>query len=300
MNNEQRQLSYRMLVFAEVLKRGSFTAAAAALGLNKSAVSTYISQLEEHLDVRLLNRSTRKLNATPAGERFGQHCFNLKSTMKLALDEVKSMKDIPSGNVSLTAPHAFEDTIIAPVVAQLCKDYPDLVPKIIFSDERLDLLEHKLDLAITVGALPDSNYHAINLGTMNSILVASPKLLENMSDLNIEDLNKIRHVRPTWQANFELKNINTGVEVLIEDKNRIEVNTLSGTLALVTTGAGIALVPKLLVRRQLLNGELQQAFAQWQGLARPIYAVHSYQQQLPYLLRHITEQLKQQILNYET
>lgn len=300
MNNEQRQLSYRMLVFAEVLQKGSFTAAAEALGHNKSAVSTYISQLEEHLGLRLLNRSTRRLNATPAGERFGKHCLNLKSTMKLALDDVKSMAEIPSGRVCLTAPHAFEDTILAPVVAQLCRDYPDLSPKIIFSDERLDLLEHKLDLAITVGALPDSNYHAIKIGTMNSILVASPGLALSSANQNIESLSGIRHVRAAWQPHFELQNINNAEKLILEDNSKIEVNTLSGTIALVTMGAGIALVPKLFVKQQLLNGELQQVFGQWQGVARPIYAVHSYQQQLPYLLRRITDQLKQQIIDSET
>ena len=175
--NEQRRLAYQMLVFDEVIKKGSFTAAAESLGHTKSAVSQYVSQLEGDLGVRLLNRSTRRLNLTVVGLQLAKRSEQLLDLLMTTVAEVKSHEQAPAGRIAITAPHAFESNLVTPIVAQLCDEYPKLVPELVYSDERLDLLQQKLDMAISVGRQKDSSYHAILIGKLDSILVASPAYL---------------------------------------------------------------------------------------------------------------------------
>ncbi|WP_299773442.1 LysR family transcriptional regulator [uncultured Pseudoteredinibacter sp.] len=297
-NSEQidkRKLSYRMLVLSQVALQGSFTKAAAELGHTKSAISAYISELELMLGHRLLNRSTRRLSLTPVGERFIEYCHGMDDLMRRGLDELRALDDVPSGRVAITAPHAFEDDIIGPVIAELCQQYPELEPEIIFSDERLDLLQNKLDLAITVGELSDSNYRAIPLGEMNSILVCSPKWQHHHKVEDIEQLSDIKRITPNWRQDFILENIHDKQRFDLKGGSQIVVNTLTAVISMCIMGSGSALVPEVFVRKALQEGKLIQLLPDWQGETRPIYAVHAYEKQLPFVLRLLVEGLRERL-----
>lgn len=292
---DKRKLSYRMLVLSQVVRQGSFTAAAKHLGHTKSAVSSYISELEQSLGHRLLNRSTRRLSLTPTGERFIEHCHGMDELLQRALDELKALDDVPSGRIAITAPHAFEDNIVGPAISGLCQQYPELQPEIIFSDERLDLLQNKLDLAITVGELADSNYRAIALGEMNSILVASPKWQRQHNITTIEQLSAHKRIAPSWRQEFIIENPKENRRQKIEHGPQIVVNTLTAVISMCIMGSGSALVPEVFARNALNEGKLVQLLPQWQGEQRPIYAVHAYEKQLPFVLRLLIEDLKERL-----
>lgn len=289
--NEQKKLAYQMLVFDEVIKQGSFTAAAESLGHTKSAISQYVSQLESGLGVCLLNRSTRQLNLTEVGKKMAERSEQLLELLSMTLEEVKSHELAPAGRIAITAPHAFEAGLVTPIIAHLCHEYPKLVPELLFTDERLDLLQNKLDIAISVGPQKDSNYHAIPIGKLDSILVASPGYLAKRA-IHETDLKSHHLVTLPWQERAILQN-NHGDSISFCSETQLKVNTSISAINSVKCGVGIGLMPSIFVQEDLDSGLLQRVLSDYRGEVREVYALHSYQQQLPMVLRRFVDKLKQ-------
>ncbi len=288
--SEHKGLSYRMLVFHQVVESGSFTAAAAELGHTKSGVSSYISQLERQLGIRLLNRSTRRLNLTPAGEQFARRCEELAQLLYLAVDEVSDYDNMPQGRIAITAPHSFESSMVTPLIAELCQQYPKLIPELIYTDKRLDILTHKLDLAISVGPQKDSNYHAIRLGEIDAILVAAPIYLARNEVESLDDLVSASCIMLPWQESTLLKGGKR--EGCFTSQRLIRLNSSPSAINSALAGLGVALIPSLFAKPMLDNGQLVRILPEYQGEKRDVYALHAYQQQLPLVLRQFVERLK--------
>lgn len=289
--SEQRQLPYRMRVFHEVVRLGSFTAAAEHLGHTKSAISAYISQLESLLGVRLLNRSTRRLHLTEAGTLFARRCAAMALQQEQALLELGALSEEPAGRLAITAPHLFATLLLPAAIAELCHRYPGLAPELVLSDERLDPLEHKLDLAISVGTLPDSRYHALPLGTLSFLLVAAPDYLQRHPIRQPEDLLGATLIRLPWQSHWQRGEERTPLQAGRE----LRVNTSAAALGCARAGAGLALLSAASVADELARGELVHLLPEWHGGVTPVYAVHGYGGQLPLVLRTLTELLREAI-----
>ncbi|WP_281561624.1 LysR family transcriptional regulator [Thalassomonas sp. RHCl1] len=289
--SEHKRLPYQMMIFDEVVKTGSFTKAAQALGHTKSAVSQYISQLEADLGVRLLNRSTRRLNLTVAGQQLAKRSEQLVTMLSTSVEEVVSQVAAPQGRLAITAPLAFDTELVTPVIAGLMREYPKLEPELIFTDERLDLLSHKLDLAISVGMQKDSSYHAILLGNIGSILVASPEFIARHGIIEPGMLPALPLIILPWQqgnAKVEYK----GSSLAFHSAAAVKINTSLGAMSAAINGLGLALVPEILVSQAISDGRLQQVLPDYSGEHRQVYALHSYQQQLPLVIRLFVERLK--------
>jgi DNA-binding transcriptional LysR family regulator len=293
--NEQRRLAYQMLVFDEVLKQGSFTEAAYSLGHTKSAISQYVTQLERALEVRLLNRSTRTLNLTPAGQLVAKRSEQLLELLTVTLDEIHESAIAPAGRIAITAPHAFEASLVTPIITELCDEYPKLTPELTFTDERLDILKHQLDIAISVGPQKDSSYHAILIGELESVLVASPKYLAKHADVSEQNLARQNLIMLPWQSNFSLTKDDQKV-ITFNSLKYLKMNTSTSAINSAVTGAGICLIPSIFIKRELQSGALQRVLPDYLGEARNVYAVHSYQQQLPLILRLFINKLKAKFL----
>ncbi|WP_245542661.1 LysR family transcriptional regulator [Psychromonas ossibalaenae] len=289
--NEQKRLAYQMLVFDEVVQKGSFTAAAKSLGHTKSAVSHYISQLEDGVGVRLLNRSTRKLNLTVIGQQFAERSQQLLELLTETLEDIQEHQQAPSGRIAITAPHAFDGALVTPIIAQLCSEYPNLQPELLFSDQRLDLLENKLDLAVSVGPQKDSAYRAVAIGRLDSILVASPQYLAQTSVVTADNLGEKKIVQLPWQEQSLLQD-KQGKSITFSSKQLLKVNTSISAVNSVKCALGIGLMPTIFVQSDLDSGQLQRVLPAFQGEVRDVYALHSYQQQLPPLLRRFINKLK--------
>lgn len=150
--NRLRQMS----IFAHIVEQGSVSTAADKLELSKSVVSQHLKMLEQELGITLLKRTTRRQSLTEIGEQFYQSCKNINLIADTAWDNTRQHQTEPSGRIRITAPHALMDTLIAPVIADLIKLYPKLRPELINDDQRLDFMQHDIDLAIRVGHSPDS------------------------------------------------------------------------------------------------------------------------------------------------
>jgi len=281
-----------MIVFREVARQGSFTAAAEQLGHTKSGISSYISQLEQTLGLKLLNRSTRRLNLTPAGQQFLHRCEQLVTTVERAVTELEGFDREPQGRIAITAPHAFEEPLLTPLVAQLCQRFPKLEPELIFTDQRLDLLQHNLDLAITVGEPRESRYNMIPLGHLDSVLTCSPEYIARNTKTDIGDLTSHTLIQLPWQSRNPL--ISEQGNASYHSDHIIRVNTSTAAINAARNHMGLLLVPEIFIADQIRKGELIQVMPQWQGERRKVSALHSYGQSLPVALRTLVDQLKEQ------
>ncbi len=161
-------------IFVAVIDAGSFTGAAEALGMSKSAVSKQVSRLESRLGAQLLNRTTRRLNLTEVGRAFHERCKRIVEQAEEAELAVTNLQDSPRGRLRVTAPLSFGIAYLAAALPDFTAAYPDVTVDIDFSDRRVDILEEGFDLAIRIGVLEDSSLIARRIASCRRSLLASP------------------------------------------------------------------------------------------------------------------------------
>ena len=167
----------RMAVFAAVVRHGSMSGAARALAISPSAVSQQIQQLERDGGVTLLLRSTRKLALTAAGEPFYEACAAMVSSAERARSELDSSRAAPRGELRISAPIGFLRHAQA-ALSELLQDHPELKLCLLLSDTRTDLIKSRIDMAVIFGSLPDSDWSARRLCSIDFWLCASPAYLK--------------------------------------------------------------------------------------------------------------------------
>jgi len=170
--------SGEMEVFAAVVERGGFSAAAKLFGMTPSAVSKLVTRLEGRLGARLINRSTRKLQLTAEGQAFHQRCVTILSDIAEAECEAAAGR-APRGRVRVNANVAFGNQILLPLVPAFLAEHPELSVDLVFTDQVVDLLEERADIAIRVapGPLRGNQLMARKIGESAVAVVASPDYL---------------------------------------------------------------------------------------------------------------------------
>jgi DNA-binding transcriptional LysR family regulator len=161
-------------VFVAVIENGGFSAAARALGVSKSAVSKRINQLESHLGMRLLHRTTRRLSLTEAGERYYEHAIQALSAAGKAEDAVAELQGEPQGKLKISSPMSFGRLHLAPLIPKFMQRYPKLQIDLVMDDKNIDLVAAGIDVAIRAGDMPDSTLIARKLAPLRQVLCASP------------------------------------------------------------------------------------------------------------------------------
>ena len=167
-----------MALFALVAECGSFTGAAERAGLPKSSVSQRISQLEQRLGIRLLNRTTRQLNLTFAGERYLLHCQEMMQASERADQAIASLRENPSGRLRITSPAGIGATLLARCNAAFLRLYPDVTLDVSISDEMRDLVQEGFDVALRTGQPQESSLIGRRIGNCPRLLVASQRYLD--------------------------------------------------------------------------------------------------------------------------
>lgn len=167
-----------MALFALVAECGSFTAAAERAGLPKSSVSQRISQLEQRLGIRLLNRTTRQLNLTFAGERYLLHCQEMMQASERADQAIASLRENPSGRLRITSPAGIGATLLARCNAAFLQLYPDVTLDVSISDDMRDLVQEGFDVALRTGQPHESSLIGRRVGYCQRRLVASQHYLD--------------------------------------------------------------------------------------------------------------------------
>jgi len=176
-----------MLVMVRVANRGGFTAAAADVGLTPSAVAKLVSRLEQRLGVRLLNRTTRRVTLTAEGERYVERARKILSDIDECEADVMAQGAGPRGELRVACATGVGFTTIVSALPRFRERYPDIRIEFMIGSRRIDIVENQIDVAIRLGALPDSSHVARKLATFRRILCASPIYLANAPPLEKPD-----------------------------------------------------------------------------------------------------------------
>jgi len=177
----------RLAYFTAVVDTGSFTRAAESLGITKAVVSQQVARLEEELRTTLLVRTTRRVEPTEAGRVFHARCVSLLREAAEAINEIADASAGPKGTLRITAPYDFGTSLVVPVVTAFTSRFPSCQAEVILSDQTLDLVSAKLDLAIRVGWLRDSNLHARRIGTFRQLLVGGRAFASSIAKAKAPD-----------------------------------------------------------------------------------------------------------------
>lgn len=167
-----------MRVFVRVVELGSLSAAGRSLRLSPAVVSHRLQSLEEHLNARLLNRTTRQVQFTEAGKVFFEHCLEVLEAAERAESSVAAIGGAPVGSLRVTAPLGFGRRILAPMVPRFRALHPQVEVRLRLSDHLLDLLREGTDVAIRMAVLKDSSFMARKVCDLPRVLCAAPSYLE--------------------------------------------------------------------------------------------------------------------------
>lgn len=261
-----------MAIFAETIKRGSFRAAAKSLNLSPSVVSYQITHLEEKLGTALIYRSTRKLSLTAEGETLYKHALNMMDQAEKGISEV-SGKDEATGRLSVTLPLSMSSDIITKQLCEFGKANPGIEMHFLYDDTRIDLVAEGVDIAFSLGSLPDSRLNVKKLGEKGRTLVCSPdyyaKFPEPKTPDCLKDWNWIRH------------DMLPGSRTLIKDGKKVELgltgnvsaNSAEAMAELAVGGLGLCTAANWLIDDYIKNGDLIHVLPDWQVEQLPFYAV---------------------------
>jgi DNA-binding transcriptional LysR family regulator len=267
-----------MLFFAEVVDRGGFAAAGRALNIPKSRLSRRVADLEARLGVRLLQRTTRKLSLTQAGEIYHRHCIAMREQAEAADEAVAHVLTEPRGTVRVTCPVTLAQTTIGPVLPGFLAAHPQVRIDMLVTNRVIDLVQESVDIALRVRSnLDDSGTLVVkNLGNTEGILVASPQLLQRFGQpAGPEELRNLPTVamsaadgRSSWRLigpggrAFELQHhpVYTADDLLT-----LKVAVLHGT--------GICVLPDYMCSDEIRRGELVPVLPGWSPPTAKVLAV---------------------------
>lgn len=268
----------RTAMFIAVADTGSFTAAADAMGLTKAVVSFNIRQLEAELGVTLLLRSTRRLTLTEAGALFHQRSVALLKAAEQLKDDVRANHAGLTGELRITTTPEYGSQVVVPLLAWFSQLHPDLRVRHVSSSLHADLISERFDVAIRLGTLADSRYHAALISTFSILPVATPEWLANHpveSLTQLADADWIIHERLASPLHWQVKDANGVPETLeIRKAPRLFADSAQALMAFALAGRGVALLPEWLVRDALDAGKLVPVLPEYTFARQGIYAVY--------------------------
>lgn len=284
-----------MRTYAAVVATGSFTRAAERLGISKALTSKYVGQLEEHLGVRLLNRTTRKLNVTEVGQAYYQRCRQLLDDLDELESAVRQQQESPRGQLRVAAPLIFGESDLTRTVADYLQAQPGVSVELVVADRYVNIVDEGFDLAVRVGRLTDSSLIARRLAPMRVVLCASPEYLKSAGvpshpaalathdcaiDTNIEDPEH-------WT--FKKRGQSFSVKI----SGRFRVNSAQAVREMLLAGGGIGVCPRYVVAEDLRAGRLQALLQEYETTEYGVYAVYPHNRHLAAKVRTFVDFLVQ-------
>ena len=267
-----------MVYFAEVVDRGGFAAAGRALGVPKSKLSRRVSELEARLGVRLLQRTTRKLSLTEAGERFHRHSVAVREEADAAAEAVAQVQSEPRGTIRVVCPVTLAQTTIGPLVPLFLERHPQVRIEMQVNNRVVDLVQDGIDVALRVRPTLDDSGSLIvkNLGTTQGLLVASPAQFQRQGRPDgVEDLSRLATLAMSaadGKAAWRLLGPG-GREFDFQHRPVYVADDLLTLKYAAVSGVGATVLPDYMCRRELRVGELEQVLPGWAPRPGMIHAV---------------------------
>ena len=270
-------------LFVQVVRAGSFAAAARRLNMPANSASRRIQQLEQQLGLRLMQRSTRKLTLTDAGATFYARCADPVEGLAEAAQELSEGSQVPSGKVRVAAPADFFNVFRMELIAEFLAAHPKVRLEFVLSDERADLIEQGIDVAIRSGKVLEPTLIARRIGTGRLTLVASPAYLaargmpNSIEALARHDCVTLPH--PSGHTVWRLDGPDGAIDAQVT--GRFSASTMQALLKAVLAGLGIALLPAVMTSSHVRAGELTEVLPDHGVEGRDAYLVYLSRRQLP-------------------
>ncbi len=255
-----------MKIFAKVAELQGISPAARVLNMPKSKVSRRMAALEQRLGVGLLERSTRAVNVTEAGQLFLQHCLRVLEEADGALESLQQLSDNPRGHLHISTSVAIGQYLVAPHMGEFLQTYPDITVELDLNNRRVDLISEGFDLVIRVGDLDDSSLVSKRIFSAYARLYAAPGYLsmygepKHPDDLLGHKVLAMSDVSRSYQCLLE-KEGNEQHMVSIEPQ--MSVNDFSTLRTVIESGAGIGHLPEYLAESAVAEGLLQPVLVDW-------------------------------------
>ena len=294
-----------MSIFAKVVELGSFTAAARQLHLSVSSISQIVAKLEDELQVKLLNRSTRSIGLTEAGKIYYQGCRRMLAEASQVHEQLYAFNNTPIGILRIGCSSTMAQNVLSAMTSDMLLEYPGLSVNLVTGIPAPDLIANGLDLVVRVGALQDSNLFSRRLGAMPMVVCAAKSYLAQHGTPDkpgeIDNFSWLEYsVRP--DNTFELV-APEGLVTRLTPQGRFVTNDSQTLIRWLKAGCGIAYVPLMWVIDEINAGEIDILFPQYHSEPRPVYALYTEKDKMPLKVQvcidYLTEYFKQVAQQYQ-
>ncbi|MGI0116667.1 LysR family transcriptional regulator [Zooshikella sp. RANM57] len=279
-------------VFIDIARSGSFTATAERLDMSRAMVTRYISTMESWLNVRLLQRTTRRVTLTEAGHRCLAQCLKLTEQTQALESETAHNDNELQGLLRVATSMSFGHAQLAKTICRFLAEHPKLKIDIDVSDRPVNLIEERIDLAIRIASNPDPSLIGRPLAVCESVLVASPHYLakhghpSTPEELRQHQCLGYRHFeRNVWYLSY-----NNDYQA-IDVECHLTANEATVLLEAAKNDGGIALQPTYLANEAIKQGQLDIVLPDWKPKDLTIYALYPSRQFLPPALRALIDYL---------
>jgi DNA-binding transcriptional LysR family regulator len=263
-------------LLCRIIETGSLRAAAEEIRTDPSNVTRRLSGLEDRLGVRLINRSRVRSTATDVGQRYYSELKNLLEQLEALEDAIAGVAGEPRGLLRVAGPSVFGARCIGPWLHELQAQFPRLAIDLVLTDRPIDLVEQGIDIAVTIGRLKDSSLIGVRLGTMLTVVVATPDYLSRYGTAktpsDIQQHHFVLHTGQLQTAELTLTGAK-GRTVTIRCRSRFTVSSILGVREAVMAGAGLNAGPLWLYADALDRGELIRVLPDWNPPRYPVHAL---------------------------
>jgi len=247
-------------VFIAVVDSNGFAGAARKLNISPPAVTRAINELEAHLGVRLLTRTTRVVRVTESGARYAEDCRRILNELTEANESVSGLHDAPRGKLTLTAPVLFGAKFVVTIVTEYLRRYPQVHASCWFLDRVVNMMDEGVDVAVRIGELPDSSMQAIRVGQVHRVICAAPSYLA-------------QHGEPTTPSS-DWRLVDGGEPCVVKLQPRLTVTSNDAAVNAALDGFGIVRLMSYQVADHVHAGRLKILLSAHEQAALPVHLVH--------------------------
>ncbi|MBL3556398.1 MULTISPECIES: LysR family transcriptional regulator [Marinobacter] len=271
-----------MRAFVTVVNDGTFTHAADRLGMSPQLVSKYVSQLEQHLGVRLLNRTTRRIHLTEAGTRYHQRAQQVLNDIDDMENHLDDLQTRAQGLLRISAPVSFAIRHMAPLLSEFQQAHPAVGIDLQLNDRKVDIVEEGFDIALRIGHLRSSSLIAKRLAPVRLALCASPAYLQQHgTPERPEDLSNHHYLRYSYMDTDAEHPVQKWLKDGIGNSTREMISNNGDVLTeAAIAGAGIALQPTFIAGAAIKEGKLKIILPEHEPEPMALYAVYAHRQLL--------------------
>lgn len=277
-----------MRMFTRVAVLGSFSKAAAELGVSAATVTLHIKELEQELGARLLNRTTRRTSLTDEGRLYLEHCLRVADEISYIEELLGNTAEV-RGTLHVDVPQVFARLVLVPQLARLQAQYPALVLQVTMENRDLDVAGRELDCAIRIGDLPDSSVVARPLGRMRWVTCAAPGYLSAYgAPAHPRDLpghNCLGWLQPQTRKLVPWRFVDAGQELDVTPQGKLAFSSLDPLIEAACEGLGMVQAPDFAVRSLCAQGRLQAVLGSFEAAGPPVSLIYPHRLHLPAKVR---------------